>query len=301
MSNLPQASGTLSINFQDDFLLEKSLHTTEQYVNLLKKQRAVTTDSHVCCFCGFPDRHFLEIHHANGDHTDYSQGNLKYICTLCHRLQHLGWVGVSNLGKIIYLPTLIDEPDERFWLEPLHHIQRFYLMRHFLSAEENERLKLMPLTKNIQGILTKLKAQDIDASYIDLKVERAIYLAERAELEKTDPKEKAEKVEEIKKRREGRQAEREQSKVGSDFADLHLLDLLEVLVDSGKKNEFLRQQDSGKHGRMAVWFNLSVFEPFEPNPDYTLSERLEYYEKTNLFSAHGLQQVMSNLRKQYMD
>lgn len=174
-------------------------------------------------------------------------------------------------------------------------------MRHFLSAEENERLKLMPLTKNIQGILTKLKAQDIDASYIDLKVERAIYLAERAELEKTDPKEKAEKVEEIKKRREGRQAEREQSKVGSDFADLHLLDLLEVLVDSGKKNEFLRQQDSGKHGRMAVWFNLSVFEPFEPNPDYTLSERLEYYEKTNLFSAHGLQQVMSNLRKQYMD
>lgn len=301
MSNLPQGAGKLALNFQDDFRLEKSIHTTDQYVTLLKKQRAIATESHVCCFCGFPDRHFLEIHHANGDHTDYTQSNLKYICTLCHRLQHVGWVGVSNLGKIIYLPTLIDEPDTRFWLEPLHHVQRFYLMRHFLSAEQGTRLKHMPLTGNIQGILSQLKAQDVDASYLDLKVERALYLAERNELEKTDPKQKAEKLEEIKKRREQRKEEREQMKTGSDFADLHILDLLEVLVKSGKKNEFLAQQDSGKHGRMAIWFNLSVFEPFEPNPEYTLLDRLEYYKQTNFFSAEGLQEVMSNLRKQHTD
>lgn len=300
MSNLPALAGKLAINFMDKFHVEKSVHCTDQYLSQLKAQRAVLKKNHACCFCGFPDGRFLELHHVNGNHADWSSGNIKLICTLCHRLQHLGWVGVANLGKIIYLPSLIDHKKQRFWLEPFHHIQRFYLMQDYLSADERNRLSAMPLTRNIAEMVSLLKTQDVDAKYLDDKEERAKYLADVERINAADENEKPKVILAVKEDRQKRLKELEEKGTGNDFADLHVLDLLSILQESGKKDAFLKQQAEGEFGRMSILFNNSVFEPFEPNPDYSLRERMEYYRKLNYFSASGLQKVMHTLRQQAM-
>lgn len=302
MSSLPIAAGTLAIDFMDDFHLEKSIHCTDEYVSLLRDLRANVTDNTVCCFCGFPDKYFLEAHHLNGNHSDNSQENLRYICTLCHRLQHLGWVGVANLGKIVYLPTLIEKPKTRFWLEPLHHVQRFYLMSGFLSGEEKTRLKTMPLSGNITQLLNSLKTQDVDARYVDQREERAFYLADIKKIEQApDADAKTAAIAEVKLDREKRLAILETTQAGSDFSDLHILDLLSLLMECDKKEDFLKQQAEGEFGRMSILFNTSVFEPFESNPDYTLEDRLNYYRELDYFSASGLQKVMHTLRTREME
>lgn len=302
MSSLPSAAGTLAINFMDDFLLEKSMHCTDDYIQLLRDLRANVTENDVCCFCGFPDSVFLEAHHVNGDHTDHSPENLRYICTLCHRLQHLGWVGVANLGKIIYLPSLIDHKQERFWLEPFHHIQRFYLMSNFLSGDEKHRLKTMPLSGNIMQLLSSLKTQDVDAKYLDQKEERANYLQDIKEIEQAaDANAKTVAIAKVKESRAKRAAILEETQAGSDFSDLHILDLLSLMMESDTKDSFLSQQAEGKHGRMSILFNSSVFKPFEPNPNYTLEDRLNYYKNLDYFSASGLQKVMHTLRTRAME
>ena len=302
MSSLPPSAGTLGIDFMDDFHLEKSVHCTEEYVSLMRDLRANVSDNTVCCFCGFPDKFFLEPHHVDGDHTNHSQENLRYICTLCHRLQHLGWVGVANLGKIIYLPSLIDHKQKRFWLEPFHHIQRFYLMAGFLSGEEKLRLKTMPLSGNITQLLNSLKTQDVDARYVDQREERANYLADIKKIEQApDADAKTIAIAEVKAERERRAAILEDTQAGSDFSDLHILDLLSILMESETKDSFLKQQAEGKSGRMSILFNTSVFEPFEPNPDYTLEDRLNYYRELDYFSASGLQKVMHTLRTRAME
>lgn len=297
MSSLPKYAGQLAIGFQDDFMLEKSLHCNERYLSYLKKARVVATENTVCCYCGFPDHKFLEVHHANGDHDDYSQENLKYICTLCHRLHHLGWVGVSNLGKIMYLPSTIED-DSRFWLEPFHYIQRFYLMQDFLTDEEQKRLKVMPLTQDIEEMHDLLKSQDVSVRYANAKIERWQYLKEQDELSRLVGDDKKNRLEEIRAEREKREAKKKEADVGTEFDDLHILDLLDVLMETGKKDHFLQTQNEGRHGRMTIWFNSSVLEPFEPDPQYTLEQRLKYYRDKNLFSAKGLKRVMHNLRNQ---
>lgn len=297
MSSLPKLAGKLAIDFQDDFYLEKSLHTNERYLSYLKSARSIITENTVCCYCGFPDHKFLEVHHVNGDHDDYSKGNTQYICTLCHRLCHLGWVGVSNLGKIIHLPSVLND-NSRFWLEPFHHLQRFYLMQDTLSSKEQVRLKSMPLTQDIVSMQTKLKSQDVGVTYDEAKIERSHFLAERARLERLVGEEKQKALEEIRAERESRRIKRENKKAGNEFADLHILELLDVIMNTGEKNSFLNTQDKGIHGRTAVWFNLSVLEPFEPSPEYTLEERLEYYNRLDYFSPNGLGRIMHNLRNQ---
>ena len=302
MSKLPAAAGTLAIDFMTDFHLEKSIHCTDEYVSLLRDLRANVSANTVCCFCGFPDKHFLEAHHVDGNHSNNEPENLRYICTLCHRLQHLGWCGVSNLGKIIYIPTMIDHKKTRFWLEPFQHVQRFYLMSNFLSSDEQKRLKTMPFSNNISQLISSLKTQDIDARYLDQREERAKYLNDIKKIEQAgDATKKAEVIEAVKLDRADRAAKLEDTQAGSDFSDLHILDLLSILVDSGKKDVFLQQQADGTQGRMAILFNRSVFEPFEPNPDYALEDRLNYYREIDYFSASGLQTVMHTLRKQEME
>lgn len=301
MTNLPALAGTLSIDFMDNFHTEKLVHCTEQYLSQLKAQRAVLKKNSVCCFCGFPDGRFLELHHVNGNHLDYSSGNLKLICTLCHRLQHLGWVGVANLGKIIYLPSLMDHKKQRFWLEPFNHVQRFYLMQEYLSSDERHRLSIMPLTNNLSELVSLLKTQDVDAKYLDDKEERAKYLQDVEKISAAEEGDKAKVILEVKEDREARLKKIEELGTGNDFADLHVLDLVSILQASGKKADFLKQQSDGEHGRMSIIFNNSVFEPFEPNPDYSLRERMNYYRKLNYFSASGLQKVMHTLRQQASD
>lgn len=297
MSKLPSKAGELAIDFMDKFHLEKSIHCTDEYIGNLQKARRNLNANSACCFCGFPDQYFLELHHINS-HTDYSPENVRLICTLCHRLHHLGWVGVANLGQVIYFPSVINHKDKRFWLEPFQHIQRFYLMQDFLSAEQRERLKNTLLSLNMSQLINSLKTQDLDARFVDQNSERQAHLLDLKRLEQTASTDKQQVLDEIKIGREERHAKLADVQAGSDFADVHILDLLTLLMETGKKNDFLKEQNEGLNGRMSILFNPSVFKPFEPNPTYKLEDRLNYYNKLNYFSAQGLQQVMHTLRTQ---
>lgn len=79
---------------QKEFLKEKNLHRTPLYFDTLKSVENLKECQ--CCFCGVTDGPYLELHHKNGDHEDYSVENLDTICSLCHRTLHLGWAMVDN-------------------------------------------------------------------------------------------------------------------------------------------------------------------------------------------------------------
>ena len=175
-------------------------------------------------------------------------------------------------------------------------------MAGYLSGEEKHRLKTMPLSNNLNQLVNSLKTQDVDARYLDQKEERAKYLADIRSIEEAkDANAKTEAIARVKEERAKREKILEETQAGSDFSDLHVLDLLSILMESGTKESFLTQQAEGKNGRMSILFNTSVFEPFEPNPDYTLEDRLNYYKELDYFSASGLQKVMHTLRTRAME
>lgn len=73
------------------------------------RARALRRDDFTCQFCGFKHEK-NEVHHANDDHEDHSDANLVTACVLCHMCHHLGFAGIQNRGKLIYLPeTTIDQ------------------------------------------------------------------------------------------------------------------------------------------------------------------------------------------------
>lgn len=296
---LPSRCGQLTIDFQNNFKAEKQLHLTDEYLALLESARLNITDNDVCCFCGFPDGKFLELHHDDDDHTNNHPDNFSFICTLCHRLKHLGWVGAENLGKIFYVPkpTNLKENESAMWLEPINIIQRFYMMKDYLTLEQKERLLVMPLSENINGMLTAMKRQDVNDNYLEARAAKARRAEEIEELRNTSAEEKQKVAAAIDERRKKRVSNVQEE---SYFHDLHLLDLLQAIADSGDmiKQQFLKIQASGQQGRMTVWFNPSVFAPFEPNADYTLQDRLNHYHEMGMFTAEGLSRIMHNIRRE---
>lgn len=299
MSNnyLPSLCGQLSISFQPEFKAERQLHVTDTYLELLESARANLKSTDGCCYCGFRDGRFLELHHLDDNHDNNENDNFRFICTLCHRLKHLGWVGTENLGKILYIPrpTNLKDDAAAMWLEPLNIIQRFYLMKRRLNISEQTRLEKMELSGYISAMLTAMKRQDINDNYLSIKEAKARRAEEIDELRNASAEDKEKVAQAIEARRK---SVVEDVVAESYFHDLHLLDLLQAITDSssGAHSRFLKEQSEGKYGRLAIWFNESVFTPFEPNPDYTLEERLDYYNETNLFTANGLASIMHNLR-----
>jgi len=73
------------------------------------RARVLRRDDFTCQFCGFKHEK-NEVHHANDNHEDHSEANLVTSCVLCHMCHHLGFAGIQNRGKLIYLPeTEIDQ------------------------------------------------------------------------------------------------------------------------------------------------------------------------------------------------
>ena len=294
---LPSLCGKLSIDFQDNFKQESQLHMTDDYLYMLRSARLNLSDKSCCCYCGFQDGRFLELHHKNNNHDDNDPENLFLICTLCHRLKHLGWVGTENLGKIFYIPNPTNlSKSERMWLEPVNIIQRFYLMSEYLSLDDKQRLDAMALSLNIKAMLSAMKRQDIKQNYLDTKIAKARKAEEIEELRSASADHKEKVVDAIEERRKNRV---EKVDTVSYFHDLHLLDLLQAISESGDviKNKYLKEQDDATHGRLTIWFNKTVFAPFEPNPEYTLEDRLNYYQETNYFTSSGLSQIIHQNRQ----
>lgn len=160
MSSLPSSfpckyhEARLSFDMQH-WQTEKELHG-DKYFQIRTKLLNILCQEHTpCChFCGFPDGKFLEIHHLDGDHENWDLDNLIPCCSLCHRMHHLGWVGLHNLGRLVYIPvtSFTDHKGEcvsNHRVNLLPHInlyQHFYLLNDQRTHAQNEQLNQLPLS-----------------------------------------------------------------------------------------------------------------------------------------------------------
>lgn len=310
MSYLPHGFGRLQLNVhRPNWRNEINLHRTPKYLSILHSGRKNTAQA-ACHFCGYPDGEFLEIHHVNGDHDDYSDGNIKYACSLCHRLHHLGWAGIKSNGKLIHLPSwqTIGQQGkaqhEVHSLEVFNIMQRFVIMSKFLSQDEQERFQASALMESISSLLACFKHVDLQSAYIANKYRIAKILQNQREIETKTPEEKAAA---LKKQKEERLAEQLQD--DSDVFNtekLNIIDLVDALCQvhqhhlltshdpkqPSPTDTFFAQQTTGEFGRLTLFYNESIFEPFEPNPAYSLEERLQSYRDSNMFTKDGLTKIL---------
>lgn len=296
---LPSMYGKLDIDFSDDFKREMQMHLSPEYLEYLEAARDnINESTDGCCFCGFKDGQYLELHHIDGDHDNFDEKNLRLICTLCHRLKHLGWVGTNNLGKMLYLPRLPNDHEQKLLLEPLNIIQRFFLMEDYMSIEEKQSLREQPLYNSIDQYINAFKRQSINQTFEEKEIEKRIRAGEREYLQEATTEEKAARTTEVEDARDQRRLEAEAKIVSGYFHNLHLLDLLQAIQEVGieEKRKFLHDQSIGRQGRMSIWFNTNVFIPFEPNPRNSFENRMEYYQQLGYFNGKGIANIMHNIR-----
>ena len=318
---LPEGYGTLGINVQrPNWRTEVNLHTTPTYLARLEHLR-LNHDGIGCYFCGFPDGPFLEIHHLDGDHDNWDDENLRAACSLCHRLQHLGWVGIKSQGVLIHLPAdsvAVDndlEDSPRWSLEVFNILQRFYLMTSYMTPAQQNKIESLPLKKSINALLGSFRRRNYEVNYNSVKKEAAIKIEEQKKLQNMT---KEEKDEYFKKQMEERQSESTAKNIADDGStsflsgELHIIDLVDALCEEHKLYEetdvrerakrnpvdtFFETQQKATFGRLAIWFNEGVFEPFEPQPDYTLKDRMDYYNELGLFSSKGITKILHTARQ----
>lgn len=316
---LPEGYGDLAINVQrPSWRTEVNLHTTPKYLATMHNLRNNHQDVG-CYFCGFPDGPFLEIHHLDHDHENYDNDNLRAICSLCHRLQHLGWVGIKSHGKLVHLPSDVlaaeVSPDgSPAWsLEVFNLIQRFYLMSSYLSAEQQKKLESLPLKTSIDRLLTAFKRRNFELNYNEVKKVKAERLEKQKALQEMN---KEQKDDYFKEQLEKNQTAQPKNKAPDDVSflsgELHIIDLVNALCEEHSVYEetnprerarenptdnFFATQKAATYGRLAIWFNQSVFAPFEPYADYTLKDRLDYYNDLDYFSPQGIAKILHASRE----
>lgn len=157
------------------------------YQNIFKQQK------HLCYFCGFYDKKFMEIHHKNRDHEDDSPENLVAACTLCHRQHHTLWLSQYNhaelgVASIDYLPqtelnhlqrisiVMKDHPDYKNLLGPdgklgsiiQHFSNSFSKPLHAFMIPDSEKDAVWN-TYISQNLLT-YKATGVSANYSQIEI-----------------------------------------------------------------------------------------------------------------------------------
>ena len=72
------------------------------------QEKIHTRDDHVCQFCGFQAKEYLETINLNGNYLDNKRSNLVTACGLCAQCFFLEAVGKSDFGGgvLIYLPEM---------------------------------------------------------------------------------------------------------------------------------------------------------------------------------------------------
>lgn len=102
---------------------------------LKMRPRILRRDDYVCQGCGWRSEEFQELHHRDGDHSNYREANLETLCPLCHQLFHPSSTTISGGGFMIWLPELSQAELSRlsfplFWAlsagpsHPLHSVAR---------------------------------------------------------------------------------------------------------------------------------------------------------------------------------
>lgn len=314
-SFLPEGFGTLSINVQrPHWRTEVNIHSTPEYLDYMYQIR-MNSENLVCYFCGFPDGPYLEPHHIDHDHTNYAPENICAACSLCHRSQHLGWVGIKNLGRLIYLPSRADYDDDKqpkYSLEVLNIIQRFYLMSSYLTPQQQSRLNDLPMMTAIDDLLNAFQRRNFEGDYHAIMKVKAEKLEAQTNIQNMS---KEEKDAYFKEQAEIKSQPRPviTSTVGDApylTGDLHIIDLVDALCEEHLAYEnnltktrpkfnpvdgFFDTQEKGTRGRMAVWFNPSVFDSFDNS--YNIEDRLDYYNDLDYFTPQGISSIIQNIRE----
>lgn len=79
---------------------DKSKIMMQHRDNILKR------DNHTCQGCGWRALDFQEIHHRNGDHSNFKESNLETLCPLCHQVFHPVTASISSGASMIWLPEV---------------------------------------------------------------------------------------------------------------------------------------------------------------------------------------------------
>lgn len=70
-------------------------------------RRRVLEDHGYCChFCGLVSHQGMDIHHKNGNHSDFDRANLCPICPLCHQSFHPGFTGRAREASLVIAPDI---------------------------------------------------------------------------------------------------------------------------------------------------------------------------------------------------
>ena len=311
----------LSVNMQMDWRNEMQLHLSDRYLEALYSIREQET---ACHFCGFVDGRYMEAHHLSGDHSDFSKSNIVPCCTLCHRINHLGWVGVKNHGSLGFIPNNVATPSEEDApsVAVFNQLQRFYLLKDFYDQETQELLNNLSLFSSMEDIVLNNKRIIMSKSYNDYLIKK-----EKDKIKKRETAGlSAEAIKEAEKEgvagddavttsldfdgsdSDGRVSinsdKANKRKNAINLASGSLLDLVVSIGDTyneftGKPEDnpslmFFREQEQTEYGRFVVVFNTTVFEPFEPYADYDFNERIRYYLGLDYFNLGKMGSILEN-------
>ncbi len=323
MSNEPQlyknSIKPLSVNMQMDWRNEMRIHLDDRYLDELNNIRQ--TES-ACYFCGFIDGKYMEVHHLSGDHSDWSKSNIVPCCTLCHRVNHLGWVGVKNHGSLGFIPNNVTTPSEEDSpsIALFNQLQRFYLLKDFYGHDDQEILKNISLFSSLENVVLNNKRIIMTKSYNAYLIKKELDKIKKRETAglSADAIKEAEKegvvgdeaVEEI-LNLDGDAIDNRVSINGTksgkrrnaiNLASGSLLDLVVSIGDTykehdGKEDEnpalcFFKEQETTEYGKFVVLFNTTVFEPFEPYADYDFNERIRYYLSLDYFNLKKMGSIL---------
>lgn len=323
MSNKPQLYKgeikELSISMQMDWRNEMKIHLSDRYLEELSEIRQELSSCH---FCGFIDGKYMEAHHLDGDHDNFDESNIVPCCTLCHRVQHIGWIGVKNHGSLVFIPNNIKTPSEEIApsVALFNQLQRFYMLREYFDQETQEALNKLVLFSSLENTVLNNKRIVMTQSYTEylqakenlkqLERDGAGVSGEDAAIAQKDEVEGDNSVKKDVGFGDSFDMDPNMTEMNSDGTDEPLLNLasgslLDVVVSlgdiakehTGKPEDnpalkFLQEQKTSKHGRFMVLFNATVFEPFEPYADYDFYERIAYYLSLDYFNPNKMGSVL---------
>lgn len=126
----------------------------------IAERKAQTHSTTLACEeCGLEMGKGYHVHHHDGDHTNQSLKNFRLRCPLCHMVSHLGYVGVENMGTIVYCPDMTQA--ELNLTQSLYFMMRALLNTLKKGSKEYEKLvglyhKLELLYQNIEASSAKV-------------------------------------------------------------------------------------------------------------------------------------------------
>lgn len=145
---------------------EKLWHSSQDYIDTL-----LSIDNWQDCechYCGAKDGELLEIHHLDGNHSNYNESNLVPICALCHRTIHLGLCAIGNCATLHYVPNTslvtLQDIDYAFY-NLLSRFEMYCLMFQKQASSIKHAQEFLSLWQTDFGLSLKSYSQTVNAHF----------------------------------------------------------------------------------------------------------------------------------------